>query len=217
MENITITKNHTASHEVDPQKGFTPFCPNELPVPDGHNIVNELNRQSTYAKLRTVSKDVHPNNAIWIANETTPQFTSLEIDDEKNIDIAWNPHCISGTIGSELIPGLPKITDYNFVVYKGVEPNLHPYSGVYHDLQKKLTTGLVEYYSHNNIDTIIIGGLALDYCVKDTAIDLANRGFRVIVNLGATRAINEDINKTILNMKMFGIVIIKSLDEIQSV
>ena len=28
-----------ASFDVDAQKGFTPLCPNELPVPEGDTIV----------------------------------------------------------------------------------------------------------------------------------------------------------------------------------
>ena len=52
---ITVVYDKTASHNVDPQKGFTPLCPNELPVPNGDNIVNELNGQNNLAKYKTVS------------------------------------------------------------------------------------------------------------------------------------------------------------------
>ena len=44
LEKITVVYNRTASHNVDPQKGFTPLCPDELPVPDGHLI--EIGRAS---------------------------------------------------------------------------------------------------------------------------------------------------------------------------
>ena len=42
------------------------------------------------------------------------------------------------------------------------------------------------------IDTIIVGGLATDYCVKNTAVQLAEAGFRVILNLSACRAISDE-------------------------
>lgn len=216
MGKIIVIKGRTASHEVDPQKGFTPLCPTELPVPDGHNIAKELNRQAQFAKYRTVSKDVHPSNAIWLASATIPQFVALNITDEPNVDQAWNAHCMSGTEGAELIPGLPKITHYNFIVYKGIEPNMHPYSGVFHDANKKISTGLAEFYTHYDIDTIIVGGLALDYCVKDTVIDLCRCGFGVIVNLAATRAIG-DVQDAIVAMQRHGAVIIQSLDELQPI
>ena len=75
---ITVVYDKTASHNVDPQKGFTPLCPNELPVPNGDNIVNELNGQNNLAKYKTVSKDMHPANAIWLANAGKPQYSPVE-------------------------------------------------------------------------------------------------------------------------------------------
>jgi len=216
MKKMFIIKSRTASHEVDPQKGFTPICPEELPVPNGDEIATELHQQAKFAKYRTVSKDVHPTNALWLANEVMPQLTPLNLVDEPNIDVAWNPHCISGTVGAELIPGLPKITEYDFIVFKGVEPNLHPYSGVYHDLKKRIPTGLAEYYRQKNISTVIVGGLALDFCVKETSIDLAKRGFVVIVNLAATRAIG-DSKPAIDEMKNYGVIIVNSSEDFKLV
>ena len=35
-----------ASFDVDAQKGFTPLCPNDLPVDGGHEIVDSLNEQA---------------------------------------------------------------------------------------------------------------------------------------------------------------------------
>ena len=214
MKKIQVDKRFTASHEVDPQKGFTPLCPDELPVEDGQNIVDELNKQAEFAKIRTVSKDVHPSNAIWIATKDKPQFTPIE--GESNVDIRWNKHCMSGTYGCELIDGLPSLTEYDYLVFKGTEPTLHPYTGVYHDLQKKISTGLIEFYSHNEIETIIVGGLALDFCVKDTVIDLFNAGFNVIVNVGATRSIGSAA-KTIHELLDLGIICIDSSDELELV
>ncbi|MBX9837258.1 MAG: hypothetical protein K2X69_02975, partial [Silvanigrellaceae bacterium] len=65
-ENIkNYIKNHVvASFDVDPQKGFTPVCPNELPVPEGDLIVDELNAMAKLASVRVSSKDAHAPNAI---------------------------------------------------------------------------------------------------------------------------------------------------------
>ncbi len=38
-----IQREKTASFDVDPQHGFTSLCPDELPVPDGDEMVMELN------------------------------------------------------------------------------------------------------------------------------------------------------------------------------
>ena len=212
---IVISFETTGSHEVDPQKGFTPLCPNELPVPDGHLIADELNRQALCGKFRTVSKDAHPQNAIWLATETSPQFTPLTIEGEPNVNMVWNAHCMVGTEGCDLIPGLPPLTTYDLVIYKGVEPNLHPYSGCYHDLEKRVTTGLIESYFSADIDTIIVGGLALDFCLLETVRDMVDSECfnTIIVNLGATKAVG-DPQPTIDILNDMGVILINSVDDL---
>ena len=41
---MKLVKNKTASFDVDAQKGFTPICPDELPVAGGDEIVDALRR-----------------------------------------------------------------------------------------------------------------------------------------------------------------------------
>ena len=66
----TINKLLIASIDIDAQKGFTPLCPNELPVPEGHLIVDELNSNAKLANYRIASRDAHPSIADW--NADTP-------------------------------------------------------------------------------------------------------------------------------------------------
>lgn len=217
---IKLEKEFTVSHNVDPQNGFTPLCPNELPVNDGNNIVDEINKQNALTKYKTVSKDVHPANAIWIANDKQPQFSKLE---GENVDVAWNAHCMSGTFGSELIKGLPKMSEYDFFVVKGTEPDLHPYSSCYHDLKKQISTGLIEWYESKNIHTVIVGGLALNFenvplCVGITIIDLLDAGFNVILNMGATRGLGSTEGiENFINMLVdeYHVIVVNSADEIE--
>lgn len=204
----------TASIDVDVQKGFTPICPNELPVIDGHLIVDELNKQASKARYRLFSKDLHPTNAIYFADDKHPQFSTIE--NSNNADIYWNSHCVSGTVGSELLDGLPKPEEYDFFIAKGFEANLHPYSACYHDLDKTISTGIIEWLKDKNINTILVGGLALDYCVYETALDLRKSGFLVVINKSATKSIG-DFNETIEKLIFIGCVIIENSDEIELV
>ena len=213
LEKVTVVFDKTASHNVDPQKGFTPLCPNELPVEDGQNIVGELIGQNGIVAYRTVSKDMHPANAIWIATADKPQFSPVE---GENVDIRWNAHCMSGTYGAELLDGL-KMTDYDFFLSKGYEPDLHPYSSCYHDLKKKISTGLIEWYNSKGISTVIVAGLATNYCVGETCIDLANAGFQVILNLGGSRGIGsqEDVDKYVEKLiNDYNVIVVNSFTEI---
>ena len=215
LEKITVVFDKTASHNVDPQKGFTPLCPNELPVPGGDTIVDELNGQNILVKYKTVSKDVHPANAIWIANVNQPQYSPVNGD---NVDVAWNAHCMSGAYGAELLDGLPKMIDYNFFVAKGFEPNLHPYSSCYHDLKKNISTGLIEWYNSKGITTVIVSGLATNYCVGQTVIDLVDAGFQVILNLGGCKGIGTEVEvNTYVNMlvETYNVLVVNSFKDIE--
>lgn len=183
---MEIRRENTASFDIDPQNGFTPVCPDELPVNDGTAIVPELNAQAEYARLRVVSKDAHPSTAVWKSTNDAPQFSPIE---GENVDIRWNMHCVPGTKGFELIDGLPPTNAYAYTVYKGIEPDMHPYGACYHDLNDTLSTGVIEYLKQNGIDTVICGGLATDYCVKLTVLQLLKANLNVVVNLAACRGI----------------------------
>lgn len=175
-----------ASLDIDAQKGFTPLCPQELPVPGGDEIVAALNAQAALASVRVGSKDAHSANAIWT---TSPPFTPLP---HANADRSWPSHCVPGTPGFELLDGLPAPIDYDFFVWKGIEPDLHPYGACYHDLAGRRSTGLIEFLRSRGVTTVLAGGLATDYCVKTSVLQLRQAGFRVIVHLAACRGIAPD-------------------------
>ena len=210
---MKIQQHTTASFDIDPQKGFTPLCPDELPVNEGHLLAPFLNKQAALARLRIVSKDAHPPAAIWKATQEAPLFSPVS---GENVDIRWHMHCVPGTPGFELIDGLPAVNDYDYVVYKGVEPDMHPYGACYHDLKDSLSTGVIEYLQQQQIKTVICGGLATDYCVKLTALQLAKAGFDVIVNLEACRGIAPDTIATALEaLSTANVKIIQGLSELE--
>jgi len=211
---IKINKAYTATFDVDAEKCFTPLCPNELPVPGGDEIVDELNAQAEFAAFRIGSKDAHPEIALWNATRLNPQFTPLNYE---NVDMKWNQHGVAGTRGADLLEGLPHPTEYGFFVWKGMEPDMHPYGACYHDLQETLETGIFDYLNIRCIDTIIIGGLALDYCVATTAKQLSVAGFDVIINLAATRSIAEDTKKKVMDelKNKYDVIFIDSSAELE--
>ena len=45
-------QNKIAAFDIDAQNTFTPVCPDELPVAEGDQIVEELNAQAALASLR---------------------------------------------------------------------------------------------------------------------------------------------------------------------
>lgn len=212
---IKVNKSNTASFDVDPQRGFTPLCPNELPVSEGDKIADELNAQAQFAAYRLVSKDCHPAKAPWIADSTDEIMTPVD-GDYPNLDIKWPAHCVVGTEGNRLIPGLPDESDYDLLIKKGVDPLKHPYGACYQDLGESESTGVIEWLDERQIKVVIVGGLATDYCVKVTVLQLCLAGFRVIVNLGACRGIACDTTKTACAaMTAAGAVLIKDSSKLE--
>lgn len=188
---VKIDKSVTASFDVDPQCGFTFICPDELPIYEGDQIANELNQQAQFADYRLVSKDCHPNAAPWIAQTANEVMTPVE-GNYPNLDIKWPAHCVIGTKGNQLIPGLPKESDYDFVIEKGSDPLKHPYGACFHDLAEGESTGAIEWLHSKQIETVIVGGLATDYCVRTTVLQLRQAGFNVIVNLAGCRGVSPE-------------------------
>ena len=208
-----MEKTKTASFDVDCQKTFTPLCPHELPVPGGDEIVSELNAQAAYARLRLGSKEGHSPNAHWISSQKNAQV----LENHRNMDRYWVAHAIPGTVGFESLEGLPQPSDYDFFVWKGVELDLHPYGACYHDLAEKVSTGAIEFLRYNGIETVIVGGLALDYCVKKTVMQLRVSGIAVIVNLAATRGLAAaSVSQTLIELRQLEVKIINSSTELAS-
>lgn len=201
-----------ASIDVDPQKTFTPLCPGELPVIDGDKIGPALNRQAALANYRVLTKDAHPANAVWVVDSHDKMLSPL---DHPNADLTWVSHAVPGTEGFKTIPELPAVTDYDHVIWKGVEPDLHPYGACFHDIQEKLSTGLIEWLKAKGVTTVLVGGLATDYCVKTTAMQLKQHGgFDVWVNLEACRGIAEESTQNACTeMRDAGIHTIETLED----
>jgi len=195
---MKIDKETTASFDVDVQNGFTELCPRELPVKGGHRVVGPLNEQAKLCGIRVGSKDAHSDQADFVGE-------------------IWPRHCEVGTFGFELVDGLPKPDDYDYFVWKGVEKHLHPYGACYHNEDwetRKRSTGVIEFLKSKGIKTVIVGGLATDYCVATTALQLRDAGFEVIVNLAACRGIAQDsIDKAAMKMWAAGIRIVDDVTQ----
>jgi nicotinamidase/pyrazinamidase len=207
---IELNRAATASFEVDPQRGFTLLCPDELPVADGHLITDELNRQANFAQYRIVSKDCHPAEAPWVAEKPEEKMSPVE-GNYPGLDVKWPAHCIVGTEGNRLLPGLPEEEAYDLVIEKGRDPLNHPYGACYDDLAEMRSTGAIEWLQKHRISTVLVGGLATDYCVKQTVLQLCKVRFRVIVNFQACRGISEETcAQALADMETAGAEIINS-------
>lgn len=193
-----------AAFDVDAQNTFTPVCPLELPVPEGDTIAPELNAQAELAAYRLGSKDAHPDNAVWRTED--PDEIGTPLAGYPNAREKWVPHALVGTPGFELLAGLPHPSHYHYFVYKGAERDMHPYGACYHDVAETVSTGALEFLRDKGVTTVLVGGLATDFCVRATVLQLAGAGFEVLVNSRAVRGITESgCDNTYREMAQMGV------------
>jgi nicotinamidase/pyrazinamidase len=157
------------------------------------------------------TKDWHPKNHKSFAVNHKGKKIYDVINLNGTSQVLWPEHCIQRTKGSRFHPDLKVNKDIK-VIKKGKNPNIDSYSG-FHDNDHKSSTGLSEYLLRNKITEVYITGLATDYCVKYTALDSVNKGFKTYVIKDATKGVNimkDDSKKAFLEMKETGIKIITS-------
>jgi nicotinamidase/pyrazinamidase len=150
---------------IDFQNDFTPG--GALPVADGDKIAPRLGELAADPRFDVVvaTRDWHP-----------PDHGSF-----KEQGGIWPVHCVQGTAGAELHPSLDR-SRIDLVVDKGQDRNTEGYSGFE-------ATGLETLLRDRGVDRVTIGGLATDYCVKNTALDALRFGFDVTVDRAAVRGV----------------------------
>lgn len=142
------------------------FCPGgALAVPDGDAVVEPINRMAREAPFVVATRDWHPPDHGSFAAQGGP----------------WPVHCVQDTPGAELHAGIDR-GQIDAVVDKGQAPDLEGYSGFE-------GTELERLLREHDVDAVDVTGLALDYCVKATALDARRAGLEVVVHRPATRAV----------------------------
>ena len=190
VEEKKMKKEKTLLFVVDPQKGFTDLCPEELPVKDAETLGDEIRPLVKFAKYLGMSGDFHLPDA---------DYFNYNIPLAKNgdYDFIWSKHCIVNTKCSEFIPNIfsedNSISTVDIIVRKGNSTTHHPYGACYYDLKETDESTLLPFIKKHNIETVILAGLVLDYCVSATMYQLLRNGIKVILVLDATKSIS--INK----------------------
>jgi len=93
------------------------------------------------------------------------------------------------------------------VFYKGIDPTVDSYSGFFDDGGTN-PSGLQQFLKIHDVDEVTVIGLATDYCVKYTALDALQLGFKTNVELFACRGINSpegSISSALKEMEISGV------------
>jgi len=178
----------TALLVVDLQLDFLPG--GALAVPEGDAVIGPINRLIRTGGFDRVvaTQDWHPPGHRSFASQHPGRepFDTATLDGRPQT--LWPDHCVRGTRGAELAPAADTHA-YAAVFRKGMDPAVDSYSGFF-DNAHRHDTGLAGYLRGLGVDAVTVTGLAADVCVKFTALDAVQQGFRVTLPRHATRGIN---------------------------
>jgi nicotinamidase/pyrazinamidase len=116
----------------------------------------------------------------------------------------WPVHCVQNTKGAEFHPALrddPRIK----VISKGLGDK-----DCYSAFDE---TDLASELHAQNVEEVVVGGLATDYCVKNTVLDALKNGFKVKALQDAMRAVEVqpgDGDRAIEEMRAAGAEIVST-------
>ena len=154
--------------------------------------VAKVNRYLTQFDCIVATQDSHPaHHNSFTANDP--------------LDGLWPIHCVKGTVGWEFHPEL-NTQVFTRVFAKGENSKVDSYSG-FLDNDRTSSTGLHDYLQTQGITAVTIIGLALDYCVKFTALDAATvYHYDTTVAIDYTLAVNpDDILATLATLEAAGV------------
>lgn len=154
------------------------FCPGgALAVKDGDAVVPALNRYMERFKAAGLivyaARDWHPEKTIHF----------------EEYGGRWPAHCVKWTEGAKFHPGL-SLPEGVVVITKGDGPDEDSYSAF--DGKDPEGRTFSEALNDGRINHLYVGGLATDFCVRQTVLDALKEGIGVTVLLDAVRGV--DVN-----------------------
>lgn len=168
----------TALVVVDVQNDFAD-PDGSLYVQGGEQVVQRVNAEIAAAReagaLVVYTQDWHPGS--------TPHF-------EKDGGV-WPVHCVQGSWGAEFHPDLDVLTGAP-VVRKGTggEDGYSGFTVRDPESGEEEATRLEDILRESGTERVVVVGLALDYCVKETALDAARKGYDTVLLTEATSAVD---------------------------
>jgi nicotinamidase/pyrazinamidase len=196
---------------VDLQNDFLPG--GALPVPHGHEVISLANELQRRFELVLATQDWHPaDHGSFAANHAGKKPGDRIILDGIE-QILWPVHCVQNTRGAEFAPSF-ETRGIAHVFHKGIDPVIDSYSTFFDNAHRR-HTGLAHYLEERSIKDIYLLGLALDYCVKYSALDARELGLNTHVILDGCRGIElepGDIDQALEEIRRAGATMLKSSD-----
>ena len=184
----TTDRDDVALLVVDVQNSFLPG--GSLAVPNGHEVIQPINRLAKAFRHVVLTQDWHPAGHISFASTHAGRKPFERVELPYGSQILWPDHCVQGSNGAALHAELD-IPHAQLIIRKGCNPKVDSYS-TFIEADRVSKTGLDGYLAARGIRTIYIAGLATEFCVAWSAVDARRLGLDVTVVEDACRAIDTE-------------------------
>jgi len=188
------------------------FCPGgALQVKEGDKIIPLINDLQKQFDLVVATQDWHPHDHMSFASNHPGKRAGESVDLEGFQQVLWPDHCVQGSKGAEFVPTFNR-EKIERVFQKGTDKWIDSYSAFFDNAHRK-ATGLGDFLKSKGVDEVYLAGLATDYCVKFSALDSAQLGFKTTVIEDACRGVelkHGDIKEAVQEMKKAGVQVIQS-------
>lgn len=165
------------------------FCPGgNLAVPGGDAVVPVINGLGRHFAHVALTQDWHPEGHRSFASAHAGRQPFETVDMPYGPQTLWPDHCVQGTPGAALHPGL-ELPHGQLVLRKGWDAAIDSYSAFFEN-DRVTPTGLASYLRERGFRRVFLVGLALDFCVRYSAEDARAAGFEAVVVEDACRAID---------------------------
>jgi nicotinamidase/pyrazinamidase len=194
---------------VDIQNDFLPG--GSLAVPDGEAVVPVANEVKKGFDLVVATQDWHPSDHGSFASNNAPGTKPGDAGELAGLpQVFWPDHCVQGSHGAQFHPELDL---HGVTIFrKGTDSAIDSYSGFFDNGHRK-ATGLGDFLNWQGVVEVFVLGLATDYCVKFTALDAAELGFRTTLIEDGCRGVDlvpGDSSRAVEELKKAGVDIVTS-------
>lgn len=190
------------------------FCAlGALEVPGGDEVIPVANDLMGKFDYVVATKDWHPGNHGSFAANHPWRKPGQVIDLHGLEQVLWPIHCVQNSFGAEFHAAL-QTEGIDDIVYKGTNPEIDSYSGFF-DNGHRQATGLQDLLLKKGVKEVYVMGLATDYCVKYTALDAQELGFKTVLIEDGCRGVElreGDVSKALWDLQKAGVEFRRSVD-----
>jgi nicotinamidase/pyrazinamidase len=177
---------------VDLQHDFLPG--GALAVAGGDAVVAPIAALVPSFVTVVATQDWHPPGHVSFASSHPGKRPFETVALAQGSQELWPDHCVRGTRGAALHPGLPDVA-VTLVLRKGTRPEVDSYSAFRENVGpdgRRPSTGLGAWLKARGNRRVFVAGLARDFCVRATAVDAVEEGLEAIVLDDLTRPVFPD-------------------------